>query len=442
MIMFDDALGVVERLLEGKFQASKQKPQATIVRDIQGAITVVLPDDSMNAEEWQSLASDLHVALENYSSGKNQVLLKQSDLIDPEDVIGSPDRVSIWHGAGYLVDRLITNQDWLREPLSLRPTIPTAVAFSIKGGVGRSTAFSMLAWYLARQGKRVLVIDLDLEAPGIGSILTSTLPDFGLIDWLIEDLNGGADGGLLSRCVADCEIGNDSAGEIKVIPAYGALTGNYVSKLGRVYMPSTSGSEVVGLAERLQKLLQFCENIDNYEVDVILLDARAGLHDIGSAAVTRLAAEAFFFGRNDDQNWWAFGQLFDHLRAARSVQHGMGSDDDLRWRLKMVAAQTEPREDVRKNWVSSSYEAWNSFYDDETAATSSGFEPQVFDRFSVEAPHYPFFINFDLGVRGLSLTSPGARPDWSFIQGIFGEFFDGVYHRLWPQEKPEMEVGK
>src|SRR5438128_5816862 len=39
--------------------------------------------------------------------------------------------------------------------------------YSYKGGTGRSMAVANVAWVLALNGYRVLVIDWDLEAPGI-----------------------------------------------------------------------------------------------------------------------------------------------------------------------------------------------------------------------------------------------------------------------------------
>src|SRR5947209_2921040 len=39
--------------------------------------------------------------------------------------------------------------------------------YSYKGGTGRSMALANLAWILANQGRRVLAIDWDLEAPGL-----------------------------------------------------------------------------------------------------------------------------------------------------------------------------------------------------------------------------------------------------------------------------------
>jgi hypothetical protein len=175
--------------------------------------------------------------------------------------------------------------------------------------------------------------------------------------------------------------------------------------------------------------------------DVVLVDSRAGMHDIGSAVVTRLGAEVFMFARDDKQDWWAYERLFDHLRHAPSVSEGMGNDTDLRWKLKMVAAQTPPREDARREYLDNSYRVWNRFYDDETAADEGGrkFDPHVFDRDDVEAPHHPLFINFDVGVRGLSLVDPAARPEWGFVEGIFQDFFRGVELRLWPDATSDVE---
>ena len=39
--------------------------------------------------------------------------------------------------------------------------------YSFKGGTGRSMAVANVAWILASRGQRVLVIDWDLEAPGL-----------------------------------------------------------------------------------------------------------------------------------------------------------------------------------------------------------------------------------------------------------------------------------
>lgn len=64
--------------------------------------------------------------------------------------------------------------------------------YSYKGGTGRSMALANVAWVLASSGKRVLVLDWDLEAPGLHRYLHPFLPDKdltsseGVIDFVID----------------------------------------------------------------------------------------------------------------------------------------------------------------------------------------------------------------------------------------------------------------
>ena len=69
--------------------------------------------------------------------------------------------------------------------------------YSFKGGVGRSMALANVADILARRGLRVLVIDFDLEAPGLERYFqvekTAALANPGLID-LIQSLQKSLSG--------------------------------------------------------------------------------------------------------------------------------------------------------------------------------------------------------------------------------------------------------
>ncbi len=66
--------------------------------------------------------------------------------------------------------------------------------YSYKGGSGRTMALANVGWILAANGKRVLLIDWDLEAPGLHRYLAPFLADptlartEGLVDWAYEYL--------------------------------------------------------------------------------------------------------------------------------------------------------------------------------------------------------------------------------------------------------------
>ncbi len=426
MVRFDDAVDAAVAALGDVGKTG----DVTIVRDATGVLTIVLTDDALRADAWDPMAAKLTAALGPYGGGAAQVLLRKSDLIAPEDVIDSPDRIRLpSFERVWLVDRLLTNQDWLRKPAWVEAPLPTATAFSIKGGVGRSTALAVLAWHLARKGRSVLVADLDLEAPGIGSMLLSDLPDYGVVDWCVESMAGQADPGLLQQSLAVAPIAEAVDGTIRVIPAVGRRTRDYVAKVGRAYTPVLDATgKINGLTERLQALVAAATELLE-PPDVLLLDARAGLHDIGSAAVTQLGAEVFLFAKDEPQTWEAYTRLFSHLKMARGVEFGM-PDHDLRWRLKMVAAQLEPTQAATASWVDRSYSTWTEFYDEAAASN------ETFERDEDSAPHYPLLIPFDPRVRSMNLVDAAARPEWSFVELAFGPFLGDATERLAPRAGP------
>lgn len=74
---------------------------------------------------------------------------------------------------------------------------PVVVFYSFKGGVGRTTALASFAIQRARAGERVAVIDLDLDAPGVGTLLAAdergTTARWGVVDYLLERPVGEVD---------------------------------------------------------------------------------------------------------------------------------------------------------------------------------------------------------------------------------------------------------
>src|SRR5262245_42486029 len=76
--------------------------------------------------------------------------------------------------------------------MTTRPPGKIVTFYSYKGGTGRTMALANIAWILATNGKRVLVIDWDLEAPGLHRYLHPFLEDKeltstpGLIDYFVD----------------------------------------------------------------------------------------------------------------------------------------------------------------------------------------------------------------------------------------------------------------
>jgi len=228
-----------QEALEKAIQLAKQHyadlgGQPVLVRDLYARIRIALPIEAPIDETAQKKHEDLAVlfeqALGNFSH--QSVFLYRDELFDSDAIFNSPDKINISKTPHIdLLDRQITGQDWLRQPIASQTSIQRVTVFGIKGGVGRSTALAVWAWYLAQLGKRVLILDLDLESPGIGQTVLpeSNAPDFGIIDWLVEEAVDQADESLLRELVGTSPLVSSGIGDIRIVPASGTQEKDYIA---------------------------------------------------------------------------------------------------------------------------------------------------------------------------------------------------------------------
>ncbi|NEP45399.1 MAG: AAA family ATPase, partial [Okeania sp. SIO2H7] len=114
------------------------------------------------------------------------------------------------------------------------PSIPRTVTFySFKGGVGRTTALTHVASILAMRGRKVVAVDLDLEAPGLSTAFNlKEQPKYGIVDYFYERsyLPEGVEPNILITDIfSEVRIPN-AKGRLFVVPA-GYLSLDYVSKV-------------------------------------------------------------------------------------------------------------------------------------------------------------------------------------------------------------------
>lgn len=407
-------------------------------RDLNGRVRLILPDrvkESEQRELWNQLASDLMQHLGAHAYPQNAEILFEASR--EEACQGSTAYVLDGFDNVWLVDRLVTETNWARIAPETEGT-PRIVFFSIKGGVGRSTALAAAAWHLAQAGKRVLVLDLDLESPGLSSALLppERQPMYGITDWLVEDLvdNGAV---VFDSMIATSNLSHD--GEIHVVPAHGAKHGEYVAKLGRVWMPKLlkDGARETWSA-RLGRLLQALEA--RIQPDVVLIDSRSGIDEIASACITDMGANLILlFALEGDQTWNGYRMLFEQWQRAHVAE-------TIRERLKIVGAVV-PELD-RVSYLEGLREhAYGVFVDtlyDEIAppnpeAVGPAFdgdgkwrvgdlvEGWNFDEADEGAPHYPWAVNWHRSFAGLrSLQGRLAIIDVQEVNAIFGSLLNGV----------------
>lgn len=422
MITFDNILRVLTDVLAPYAELIAQIKPVIANRDLNGRVRLVLSasveQDKKALEQCQLIASDLSEQLGAHAFPAERMVLFEDDINTLFSGVSKFDLEGI-EGA-YVVDRLATEGRWANIA-AVTDGVPRVVFFSIKGGVGRSTAMAASAWSLAQSGKRVMVLDLDLESPGLSSGLLpeERRPAYGITDWLVEDLvdNGAT---VFEDMVATSELAHD--GEILVVPAHGADPGDYIAKLGRVWM---SSHNAVGIHEawsqRLDRLLGQLEQ--RWQPDIILIDSRSGIDDVASSCVTDLGAGlVLLFAIDGEQTWSGYRILFDYW-------HKAGVAQEIRERLQLVGAMI-PDIGAVEYFGSLNEHSWDLFaeslYDDvppgETTETFWNFDDS-----DETAPHYPWPINWHRGFAALtSLHSRFQQIDRHEVDSIYGSLINGL----------------
>jgi MinD-like ATPase involved in chromosome partitioning or flagellar assembly len=166
--------------------------------------------------------------------------------------------------------------------------------YSYKGGTGRTMAVSNVAWILASNGHKVLLIDWDLEAPGLHRYLRPFLLDRelistpGLIDFVWDAARVSmtpAESGAKFPSLEDYVVGLDwtfrDEGTIDFISA-GLQDENYAQRVNTFNWDN--------FYERLGggRLLEAERNALRASYDYILIDSRTGVSDTSSICTVHM----------------------------------------------------------------------------------------------------------------------------------------------------------
>lgn len=318
---FDEVLPAVVGVCESSPFASALRTVA-VVRDLRGRVRLavaLIDDPSVHATATiTALTNALTARLGPWYTG--ELLCTQAGKVPLRNVaqkvieLAQPWPEAFWDDAGTrrlgvagryrLLERRLGKLPWLEgdfpPPWALATDAPTVVAFySFKGGVGRTTTLASCALQAAKQGERVVVVDLDLEAPGVGSLLGASA-DRGVLDLLIEHVaTEGVDVG--PACVPAAGVPDDRSDKIQVIPA-GRLGTSYLEQLARLDFSAAvvgDGAQVIPVREALIAVLNKVR--EEYAPRWIFLDARAGLHDLAGLSLHGLSHVEVLFSRANAQ---------------------------------------------------------------------------------------------------------------------------------------------
>lgn len=204
-LTFETVLDATRRCCEG-VTLPPTIEDITIIRDVHGRIRLYLRvrQDARPLETAviSAVTSALRAHLGPYCAPEDPVWQTQQrgdalavlhqQILDGRAVLDDS-AVPAW----YLLERHIAKQTWTSQRAADPPWSRSLVEqehkpaivtfFSFKGGSGRTSALAATAITMARSGLRVAVCDLDLEAPGLATLLfPAPPPGPGVVDYLLE----------------------------------------------------------------------------------------------------------------------------------------------------------------------------------------------------------------------------------------------------------------
>ena len=349
-VRFDDSLPILTNLIAANL-GEHILASGVVLRDAVGRLAF-FSDLDLDSAIVEQMGQRIQAELGPYARTDRTLVTRRdigaATVLNDQSVL----RISVAGRQIRLVDRRLVGADWLRAPVPVSPPPPRFVFASLKGGVGRSTALSVAAADLASKGFRVLVVDFDMEAPGLGAILLSeeTLPSFGTIDALVESNLGPLDAAFLADMIGPSSLA-DQRGRIDVVPAFGSKSlqnpGDVLAKIARAYAEGMRpDGEVATILDRVRDLIDAFAKASRY--DAIFVDTRAGLHETAASTILGLGAEVFLFGLDEPQTYQGYSALLAHLARFTNPD---GPAPEWLGRITMVHGKASPNLDERASFA-------------------------------------------------------------------------------------------
>lgn len=413
MITFNNALDVALQTV-CSWDKRNFLTETTVIRDIYGKISLLMDNTESIAEsDKENIENTLNQNIGKYFTGKiywKRLSSKQKRVQKREEIIVQlieQERTEWIVTQGitfYIAERTIAKKAWICKNVNIESvwTYEEAVLergtkvvtfYSFKGGMGRTTALAGTALTLVNQGKNVMMVDTDIEAPGLASLfLDEEMIDRGVLDYLIEQ--GICQGSNIVDYVLDITepaLLNEKAGQLYLMPA-GKVDQHYLQKLARIdYQDNREGYLRKSLAGLLTDVKE------NYAVDYILIDARAGFHDMGGVTVTQIPHGVILFGNDSRQSWEGMTQVF------RTIAEGHTEDFPVMLVGTMCPKPTASNfAAAKEHFINKAYTVCvENYYDAESGIPGIEAEGEI---------HFPEFISFnDELLQGIELYSDGSQ---------------------------------
>jgi len=179
----------------------------------------------------------------------------------------------------------------------------TITFYSYKGGVGRTLVLANIAKRLANFGKKVCIIDFDIEAPGLHQKFEHNLNQDKIKRGIVDYIHEFSYNNKLPKSIKDYTTKishHNSNSGIDIIPAGNVKTKKYWKKLAQInwgklfYEKDSQGvAFFIDMKQKIEKEIN---------PDFLLIDSRTGITDISGVTLSILADEVIILLTNNKEN--------------------------------------------------------------------------------------------------------------------------------------------
>jgi cellulose biosynthesis protein BcsQ len=269
--------------------------------------------------------------------------------------------------------------------------------YSYKGGTGRTMALANIAVLLATAGRRVLVVDFDLEAPGIWRYYADFQRNLesrpGLVDMLLAHIQLSGSSTVDWRdYITTVRVGTEAID----LMTSGKLDSEYPARVLEfdwdVFFQNYNGGRFF---EDLRKEWK-------KEYDFVLIDSRTGITDIGGICTIALPDMIVSVFVANNQN---IDGTVDVLRRAQRGRQQLAYDRPPALVLPLLSRFDNRTElELVNEWLSTASNRLGEFYSD---WLPRGMDP----RFALERTKLPYIAYFGFGEKLAVLLQGVSDPD-------------------------------
>ncbi|MBI4648851.1 MAG: tetratricopeptide repeat protein, partial [Bacteroidia bacterium] len=275
----------------------------------------------------------------------------------------------------------------------------TVTFYSYKGGVGRTLALANLAQHLVKKGKKVCMIDFDLEAPGLHYKFSDELKNNfefknGLLDYIDYFTTNNKIPENLYDYVSTIKFSSEARFSIDFIPAGNTHKSDYWVKLNNLDLKKLFLNEnkegvllFLDLKERIKKELN---------PEFLLIDSRTGITEIFGISISLLADKVVVIAANNEENLQGAKMIINCI--SNPEIHFSKKVPDIIYVISRLPYPEKTEENYEKNIVNKIKEEITFLNEDKITILHSDRELEIKESRKITSypvPKYPITFDYE-----------------------------------------------